>query len=90
MNETMARLLTPAVNYAVVQLPGRKFPGVVFQGDSLHELVRLAKNLLNSSEEHKDGAVREACLEIHELLEAVLIRYESVLKEHGIKLPYHV
>ncbi len=37
-------LLSGPTNYAVVQLPGRKFPGVVIQGDSLHAMVgRLAE-----------------------------------------------
>jgi len=33
-----AELLPPPRNHAVVQLPERKFPGVVFQGDSLNSL----------------------------------------------------
>ncbi|WP_413813982.1 DUF6959 family protein [Rhizobium sp. Leaf453] len=34
-----AELLTPSHNYAVVKLPERSHPGVVFQGDSLHVLL---------------------------------------------------
>jgi hypothetical protein len=33
------KALSDATNYAVVQLPGRAFPGVVIQGDSLHSLI---------------------------------------------------
>jgi len=34
-----AALLTDSGNYAVVQLPRRKFPGVVFQGDSTRNIL---------------------------------------------------
>ncbi|MEG3086754.1 DUF6959 family protein [Sphingomonas sp. PB4P5] len=33
------KLLSEPSNYAVVQLPGRPFPGVVFQADSLQALI---------------------------------------------------
>ncbi|WP_430426199.1 DUF6959 family protein [Phenylobacterium sp.] len=32
-------MLSEATNFAVVQLPGRAYPGVVFQGDSLASLI---------------------------------------------------
>jgi hypothetical protein len=39
MMDRTAKLLTETSNYAVVQLPGRQYPGVVFQGDSIHALL---------------------------------------------------
>jgi hypothetical protein len=41
MEKTMtdAKLLSEPKNYAIVQLPQRRFPGVVFQGDSLNILI---------------------------------------------------
>lgn len=33
------KLLSEPTNYAVVHLPGRDFPGVVFQGDSLNSII---------------------------------------------------
>jgi hypothetical protein len=36
------RVLSSASNYAVVQMPGRRFPGMVVQGDRLREWTRLA------------------------------------------------
>ena len=33
------RLLTPPYNFAVVQLPDKESPGVVFQGDTLHSIL---------------------------------------------------
>jgi len=80
-----ARLLTSAANYAVVQLPGRQSPGVVFQGDSLHILIS-----------EIEGALAEADLTeqraefgyIVEQLKAVQRHYEDVLADANIPLPY--
>jgi hypothetical protein len=43
--EDTAQLLSPATNSAVVHLPGRRFPGVVVQGDTLNGLVRNLKDM---------------------------------------------
>jgi hypothetical protein len=55
-----AKLLTSSHNYAVVQLPGRQFPDVVFQGDSLHILeTHLSKLLVEmKSQPHDDDMKR--------------------------------
>lgn len=82
---TTARLLTPPTNYAVVQLPERAFPGVVFQGDSLCILI----NDLEAAITETDPAEKaEAFEEIMDRLRSVRERYEAVLKEAEITLPY--
>jgi hypothetical protein len=80
-----ARLLTPAHNYAVVQLPGRSFPGVVFQGDSLNSLI----GNLEAAWHDPEPDEREAAFEMMmEQLLAVRRSYEITLREAGIALPY--
>jgi hypothetical protein len=37
------RVLSSASNHAVVQMPGRRYPGMVVQGDRLREWTRLAQ-----------------------------------------------
>jgi predicted RNase H-like HicB family nuclease len=49
MMDGIAKLLTNAENYAVVQLPGRQFPGVVFQGDSIRTLISQLKGALDAA-----------------------------------------
>lgn len=79
------KLLSEPTNYAVVQLPGRAFPGVVFQGDSLHILI----GEIEEAAAAKDDGARSACLEeIIERLRGVRSHYETVLHREGIKLPY--
>ena len=40
--EIVVELLSDAINYVVVKTPGRSFPGMVIQGDSLARLYRSA------------------------------------------------
>jgi len=80
-----ARLLTRPHNYAVVQLPNRRYPGVVFQGDSLDILIKD----LEIAWHDPDPDEREAAFEmLMDTLTAVQRGYEATLREAGIELPY--
>lgn len=86
--EKQVELLSQPTNYAVVHLPGRSFPGVVVQGDSLHEIVKdlgVMARLLNS------GNLEDLAMEIEAMqtqLSDVLANYEQVCSARGIELPY--
>ena len=80
---TTAKLLTPAVNYAVVQLPERHFPGVVVQGNSLHGLVGLLESALVDDDERLD-LIGEAL----DILKSAQAGYEATCAAAGISLPY--
>ena len=77
-------------NMAIVRAPGRKFPGMVIQGDSLHILWDCAKCVSDRLRQLKiDDA--ELLGEVESLLEDLeerLSHYENVLAENGIDLPY--
>lgn len=83
-----ASLLTPAVNYAVVQLPGRRFPGVVVQGDSLHSIVSMLRNIKSDLSNNDLDEANAGVEVISEILSSALKHYESVCDEQGIELPY--
>ena len=73
---TEARLLSAPTNFAIVQLPGRAFPGVVFQGDSLHSLV----GDLRAAVEEADPEEKALALnDVIERLASVQNHYEAVL-----------
>lgn len=79
------KLLSPASNCAVVQSPERKYPGVVFQGDSLSILIGDLKEALRESDlEEKEFGIRD----VIERLFGVQSHYEEVLAKAGIKRPY--
>lgn len=86
--EIKADLLSQPLNYAVVQLPGRQFPGVVVQGDSLHEIVKDLGSMIQLLEA---GKLEELAAEIESMrdqMSEALINYERVCIARGIELPY--
>lgn len=73
-----------AANCPVVQIPGRKFPGVVIQGDSLKvmsDLVSEIARCLSSGDIDEAKGVTE---ELANSLSARLEVYEHALKTSGI------
>jgi hypothetical protein len=91
MQSVSAELIDNTTNHAVVQLPGRRFPGSVIQGDSLHSLLTTALDI--------QKLARTAVPKNHELHDEIeflvgelrerLSHYESVLASRGLGLPYN-
>lgn len=81
------QFLTHAGNYAVVKIPGRAFPGIVFSGDSTMILFREITDILNAIESDPDEA-KEACVYLRDELKDILRGYEGALKAYGYDLPY--
>lgn len=80
-----AKLLSPATNGAVVHLPGRAFPGVVIQGDTLHGFIAELRELASESRAYE----RQLLLaDILDRLEGLQTHYEAVLDREGMTLPY--
>lgn len=81
-------LLSPPVNFAVVQLPERKYPGVVVQGDTLHSLLQQVgqmERLLAA------GDLEELSDDVEDLkkrLTDAVGYFERICAERGIELPY--
>jgi hypothetical protein len=46
MKRVEVEMFSETVNYPVVRVPGRVFPGVVIQGDSLSVLASMAEDIL--------------------------------------------
>ena len=84
----MATLLSPAKNYAVVQLPGRKFPGIVFQGDSAHAILAQVGAIQKLAEKCGDEDLDAEIESLRELLAEVISHFETVCAREGIQLPY--
>lgn len=88
MERVEVELFTDGSNNAVVRMPGRKFPGVVVQGDSL--------SVIRSDV----AAIRDACrtegateaLELAEFLledlDAIMLRYTDALERHDLRKPF--
>lgn len=83
-----AKLLSPPHNFAVVQLPQRNFPGVVFQGDTLNafeqRLRRIIGQIRGQVGDDELFELEELCNELAE----VRSDYELILAQTGLLAPY--
>lgn len=86
--EVSAFILDSTSNQGVVKLPGRRFPGLVIQGDTLSILrgdIAEAADLLKAG----NGASAASALgDVTERLDDLLAHYEKVLRAAGYELPY--
>ncbi|MFG2938356.1 DUF6959 family protein [Streptomyces sp. NPDC048282] len=88
MERIEAELFTDGGNNAVVRMPGRRFPGVLVQGDSLRILRGDVAEVMEACERGDLAEAREFAGLHLATLDALLARYEAALAEHGIPRPY--
>jgi hypothetical protein len=88
MTEETAKLLSHIPNSGIIQLPGRRFPGIVMQGDSLFGLLKSLHYLLGKFKELKDEENYYETLMVAESLYGQLVHYEDTLIKQGMTLPY--
>lgn len=81
-------ILSQAINAAVVQLPGRRFPGIVLQGDSLRNLLSCATTVIEEFEHGDTSEAIDAAKELVELLQVYVRAYESAMHNENLDLPY--
>jgi hypothetical protein len=83
-----AHILEIGCNGAVVQLPERKFPGLVIQGDTLSILMSDFEELKENIGKNDTSEIQASIDTIESHLRDRLTFYESTLAKHGIHLPY--
>lgn len=89
MERVAAEILSRAGNWAVVQMPGRNFPGLHMQGDTFAALrTRLAAAARQIRREPADPDALDELDSAVEEMDAVLSFYERVLSERGLERPY--
>ena len=89
MTKVTVELYTEQSNYAIIKLPKRKFPGVVFQGDSLFTLYSRISDIFKKILQSKDKEVIDEITEIQNLLNDLVQHYENTLYKNNIELPYN-
>ncbi|KTG18628.1 hypothetical protein AUR67_18905 [Pseudoalteromonas sp. XI10] len=86
-------LLTEPRNFAVCKMAKRKFPGVVFQGDSLFAMHNLLQKALVELKQYTQNINDEESV-VHDIeyeldkIKNILESYEDVCEKHGYDLPY--
>jgi len=88
MTTKQLEVYSEACNSGIVRMPGRRFPGVVIQGDSLSGLFDHAMTVVEHLSNSTDKEAFEWALYLAESLEGHLINYEQTLKKHKIELPF--
>lgn len=88
MKPVMMDVLSDASNLAVVRSPGRAFPGLVVQGDSLYNLTATAEAALRALEAGARDDAREHLGDVVEALRGRLEHYKAVMRAHSLELPF--
>lgn len=89
MDEDGAPILARAGNWAVVHLPGRRFPGLHLQGDTLAAMrTQLADAARVLRGDPADAHALDEVDDVVEEMSALLAYYEQVLAERGSERPY--
>jgi hypothetical protein len=83
-----AKILSQTSNSGVIQMPGRKFPGIVIQGDSLFNLLEQVRYCLHQAKQHQDEEAYYEILMLAKMLQGQLLNYEMVLSRLGLEYPY--
>jgi hypothetical protein len=88
MRTESVEIYSDSTNAAVVRHPGRKFPGVLVQGDTLHSLCVSADSACAQARGVMGDEGFEELNELRNQLWSLLIHYKAVLGEHDIRLPF--
>ena len=83
-------VFSQATNAWVIRTPGRQYPAVVVQGDSLSQLFALAQSVLERARTcgRADAELAAEAEELRDLLWGRVQQYEATLAAHGMTLPY--
>jgi hypothetical protein len=73
-------------NSAVMRHPGRRFPGVLVQGDTLYTLCHRVDAACQGADREQPGY--DELNELRNGLWDLLSHYKMVLGEHGLPLPF--
>ena len=88
MNRESIEVLDTSCNAWIVRTPGREYPGMVIQGDSLKSVYDLAWSICRLLKQSKEEEAYDLALQIEDDLGNRLVAYEGTLKENGFRLPY--
>lgn len=86
MRTETVEIYSDQTNAAVLRHPGRRFPGVLVQGDTLHTLCFRAD--LACREVDRSSPAYDDINEVRNALWGLLSHYKVVLREHEIPLPF--
>jgi hypothetical protein len=81
-------MLSETINCPIVLIPGRRFPGMVIQGDSLSILLGLTNDIEHHCASLKNEELIATVARLRQHLTDYVSEYEATMKAHGLALPY--
>ena len=88
MDTNVAPILSHISNSGIVQMPGRAFPGIVMQGDSLSSVFDAVVRCMHEAKKRRDEETYFDLIDFAAMLQGQLLHYEETLSSVGMKLPY--
>ncbi|HEV8377936.1 MAG TPA: hypothetical protein VGP99_03720 [Tepidisphaeraceae bacterium] len=88
MKRKELEVFSEASNAAIVRMPGRRFPGLVIQGDTFRNWLTVARVFRARVQELNDDELLADSEEFLAILTDYLHHYEKVLSAHKLDLPY--
>lgn len=86
MRNEPVEIYSDQTNAAIMRHPGRRFPGLLIQGDTLHSLCKEADTICAAIGPEHPGF--EDANDLRNRLWAFLNHYKVVLTEHHLPLPF--
>ncbi len=87
MRTALVEILSDATNMAVMRHPGRRFPGVLLQGDTLYRTLDALKRIRDASGSLPEDSTTELNDLIDEFTER-LDHYREVMRQENLDLPF--
>ena len=88
MRQMQLEVYSDHTNMAVIKMPGRRYPGVLMQGDTLNGLLTKARLVVEKAKLSRNAELVDEAEDLAQELENFIDHYELVLKDHGIPIPY--
>ena len=88
MTGEASRILSHVPNSGIVQMPGRRFPGIVMQGDTLSNVFDAVVFALDDAKARRDEDAYYELLMFAETFQGQLQHYEQTLSRISMPLPY--
>jgi hypothetical protein len=86
MYKSEVEIYSDSTNAALMRHPGRRFPGLVIQGDTLQVICQELDEACERIGRGKPGF--DECNNIRNSFRSYLSHYRSLLLEHGVELPF--
>lgn len=86
MRTEPVEILSDASNAAIMRHPGRRFPGVLLQGDTLYSMCRRADEGCNGIDLNSEAY--EVMDDLRNHLWELLTHYKTILAQHSLPLPF--